>query len=79
MAGSKGLVHWTSETEVRFQALHRAPPRQPTPLVVKPEGRPAASVKPGQESCVRASGIITLLARGPSEGSGQGPPQTRPQ
>jgi hypothetical protein len=28
------------------------PPRQPTPSVVKPEGRPAASVKPGHESCV---------------------------
>ncbi len=55
------------------------PPQQPTPSVVKPEGRPAASVKPGQESCVRSSEIITLTARGPSDGSGGGPPQTRPQ
>jgi hypothetical protein len=50
---------------VRLQALHRPPPQQPT--VVKPEGRPAASVKPGQESCVRASGTVTLSARGPSD------------
>jgi hypothetical protein len=55
---------------VRLQALHRAPPQQPTPLVVKPEGRPAASVKPGQESCVRSSGTITLSARGPSDSWG---------
>ncbi len=43
------------------------PPQQPTPSVVKPEGRPAASMKPGQESCVRSIGIITLSARGPSD------------
>jgi hypothetical protein len=35
-----------------LQALHRAPPQQPTASVVKLEGRPAASVKPGQESSV---------------------------
>jgi hypothetical protein len=40
------------ENEVRLQALHRVPPQQPTPSVVKPEGGPAASVKPGQKSCV---------------------------
>ncbi len=40
------------ENEVRLQALHRAPPQQLTPSVVKPEGRPAASVKPGQKSYV---------------------------
>jgi hypothetical protein len=62
------------ENEVGLQALHRAPPQQPTPSVVKPEGRPAASVKPGQESCVRSSGIITLLALGPSDSCwGQSP------
>ncbi len=64
--GSKHVVHWTvrhGENEVRLQALHRAPPQQPTPLVVKPEGRPAASVKPGRESCVRSSGIIALSVR----------------
>ncbi len=31
-----------------MQALHRAPTQQPTPSVVKLEGGPAASVKPGQ-------------------------------
>jgi hypothetical protein len=36
-------------------------------VVVKPEGRPTASVKPGQESCVRSSGTVTLSARGPSD------------
>ncbi len=60
------------ENEVRWQALHRAPPQQPTPSVVKPEGNPAASVKLGQESCVRSSGIITLSARGPSDSLGWG-------
>ncbi len=33
----------------------------------------------GTESCVRSSGIITLSAQGPSDGSGWSPPQTRPQ
>jgi hypothetical protein len=48
---------------MKLQALHRAPPQQPTPSVVKPEGRPAASVKPGQESCVINSiSAYTLLA-----------------
>jgi hypothetical protein len=50
------------ENGVRLQALHSAPPQQPTPSVVKLQGRPAASVKPGQKSCVRSSGIITLSA-----------------
>ncbi len=31
-------------------------------LVVKPEGGPAVSVKPGQKSCVRSGGIIALSA-----------------
>jgi hypothetical protein len=56
---------------VRLQALHRAPPQQPTMSVVNPEGGPAASVILGQKSCVRSSGIITLLARQPSDSSGQ--------
>jgi hypothetical protein len=50
------------ENEVRLQALDKAPPQQPTVSVVKLEGGPAASVKPGQESCVKSSGIITLSA-----------------
>ncbi len=52
------------ENDVRLQALNRAAPQQPTPSVVKPEGRPAASVKPGQESCViKSISAYTLLAR----------------
>jgi hypothetical protein len=52
------------ENHVRLQALHRALPQQPTPSVVKPEGRPAASVKPGQESCViKLISAYTLSAR----------------
>jgi hypothetical protein len=47
---------------VRLQALYRAPPHQPSRSVVKPEGGPAVSVKPGQDSCVRSSGNITLSA-----------------
>jgi hypothetical protein len=58
---------------VRLQALYRAPPQQPTLSVVKPEGRPAASVKPEQESCVRSSGTVTLSARGPCDSWGQSP------
>ncbi len=61
------------ENEVRLQALLRAPPQQPTPSVVKPEGRPAASVKPGHKSCVRSRGNNTLSARGPSDGFGTKP------
>jgi hypothetical protein len=37
---------------VRLQALHRVPPQQPTPSVMKPEGGHAVSVKLGQKSCV---------------------------
>ncbi len=52
------------ENLVRLQALHRAPPQQSTPSVVKPEGKPAASVKPGQESCViKSISAYTLSAR----------------
>ncbi len=40
------------ENEVRLQTLLRAPPQQLTLSVVKLEGGPAASVKPGQKSCV---------------------------
>jgi hypothetical protein len=57
-------------SEVRLQALHRAPPQQPTMSLVKPEGGPAASVKPGQKSCVRSSEIITLSVRRPCDSSG---------
>jgi hypothetical protein len=56
---------------VRLQALHRAPPQQPTITVVKLEGGPAVSVKPGQKSSVRSSGIIIVSARQPSDSSGK--------
>jgi hypothetical protein len=61
------------ENHVRLQALHRASPQQLTLSVVKPEGRPAASMKPGQEGCVRSSGTVTLSERGPSDNWGQSP------
>jgi hypothetical protein len=54
VTGSKRVVTGPvrhGENEVRLQALHRAPPQQPTPSVVKLEGGPAASMKPGQKSC----------------------------
>ncbi len=43
------------------------------------EGGPETTVKPEQKSCVRSSGIITLSAQQPSDGSGRGPPQMRPE
>jgi hypothetical protein len=60
--------------ENELQALHRAPPQQPTmsvvkleggPLVVKPEGGHAANVKPGQQkNCViKSIPAYTLSAR----------------
>ncbi len=64
---------------VKLQALYRSTPQKLTMLVVKPEGGPAASVKPGQKSYVRSSGIITLLARWPNDVSGRSLPQMRPQ
>ncbi len=49
---------------VRLQAFHRAPAQQPTLSVVKPEGGPAASVKPGQKSwCEMIKSAYTLSAR----------------
>jgi hypothetical protein len=53
------------ENKVRLQALYRAPPpQQPTLSVVKPEGRPAASMKPGQKSCViKSISAYTLSAQ----------------
>jgi hypothetical protein len=81
MMGSERVDQWTSRTVYECSETAGSPqgsPQQPTTLVVKPEGGPVSSVKPGQESCVRSSGIITLLARRPSDGSGRSPP-TRPQ
>ncbi len=74
MTWSKQVVHWASETWWKWseiagspQSSPPLPPQQPTPLVVKPVGGPAASVKLGQKSCVRSSGIITLSSRGPND------------
>ncbi len=46
------------ENEVRLQALHMAPPQQPAASVVKLEGGKRETRK---KSCVRSSGIITVL------------------
>jgi hypothetical protein len=67
MTGSKRVDPWTSGTlyecsEIAGSPQGSPPPSSLTMLVVKPEGGPAASVKPGQKSCLRSSGIITLLA-----------------
>ncbi len=65
MTGSKQIVHWTSETWCECNEIAGSPqgsPQQLTMSVVKPEGGPAASVKPGQKSCARSIGIITLSA-----------------
>ncbi len=65
MKGSKRVDHWTNGIVCEFSEIAGSPqgsPQQPTMLVVKPEGEPAVSVKPGQKSCVRSSVIITLSA-----------------
>ncbi len=80
MVGSKWVVHWTSKTWCECNEIAGSPqdsPQQPTMSVVKPG--PAVSVKPGQKSRVRSSGIITLSAWGPSDCSGRSPPRTRSQ
>ncbi len=82
MTGSKRVDHWTSGTVYECSEIAGSPqgsPQQPAISVVKPEGGPPASVKPGQKSYVRSSGIITLSARRPSDSSGRSPPQMRPQ
>jgi hypothetical protein len=60
VTGSKRVVHWTSE----IAGLHRAPPQQPTPSVVKLERGTAASMKSGQKSYVikLIKSAYTLLA-----------------
>jgi hypothetical protein len=58
---------------VRLQLSTGLPPKQLTMSVVKLEGGPAASMKPGQKSCMRSSEIITLSARRPRDGSGKKP------
>jgi hypothetical protein len=69
MTGSKRVYHWTSGTVYECReiagSLQGSPPQQPTMSVVKLEGGSAASVKLGEKSYVRSSGIITLLVRQP--------------
>jgi hypothetical protein len=78
MMGSKWVDHWTSGTVYECSEIAGSPQGSPPAadyVVVKPEGGPAMSMKPGQKRCVRSSGIITLLALQPSDNSGQSPPQ----
>jgi hypothetical protein len=73
MTGSKRVVHWTTETWCECGEIAGSPQGSPQAadyVGCEAGGGPAASVKPGQKSCVRLSGIITLLARRPSDGSG---------
>ncbi len=68
MMGSKWVVHWTSETWWEWSEIAGSPqssPQQPTLSVVKLEWGPAASMKPGQKSCVIRSikSAYTLSAR----------------
>ncbi len=74
--GSKWVAHWTSETWWEWSETAGSPQGSPPSadsVGCEAERRPAASVKPGQESCVRSSGIITLSAQGLCDGSGRGP------
>ncbi len=82
MMRSKQVDHWTSGTAYECSEIAgsaQGSPQQPTMSVVKPQGESLASTKPGQESCVRLSGIITLSVQGGSDGSRQSLSQTRPQ
>jgi hypothetical protein len=80
MMGSKQVVHWTNETWCECSEIAGSPQGSPVAAdYVGCEGGPAANVKLGQKTCMRSSGIITLSARGPSDGSGRTPPETGPQ
>jgi hypothetical protein len=73
MTGSKRVDQWTNGTVYECSEIAGSPqgsPQQLTMSVAKPEGGPAAIMKPGQKSCFRSSGIITLSVRWPSDGSG---------
>jgi hypothetical protein len=74
MTRNKRVVHWTSGTWCECSEIAgsaQGSPQQPTLSVVKPEGGPAVSVKPGQKSCVRSSWLFTLSAE-PSEAPTEG-------
>jgi hypothetical protein len=77
VTGSKGLVHWTWQEWSEIAGSPQGSPQQPTPSVVKPEGRPAASVNRDRKavwdqvglSHCRYEGLVTvrdeaLLRRG---------------
>jgi hypothetical protein len=56
------VVHWTSETWCEYCRLSTGLSPVDDYVSYEPEGGAAASMKPGQKSCVRSSGIITLSA-----------------
>jgi hypothetical protein len=67
MTGSKWVDHWTSGTVYECSEIagsHQGSPQQLTMSVVKPEGGPAASVKPGQNqvglSHCRHDGLVMV-------------------
>jgi hypothetical protein len=65
MTGCKRVVHWTSETWCECSEIAGSTqgfPQQPTPLIIKPEGGPAASVAGTGELCEIKSSY-TLSAR----------------
>ncbi len=58
------------ENHVRLQALHRDSPQQPTPSVVKPEGRPAAERETGTgKLCDQVDLGLHIVGAEPSEAS----------
>ncbi len=63
VGGRVELVIWRSVSSLETAPMWVSPTQ-----VVKSEGGPAASLKPGQKSCVRSSGIIKLFARRHSGG-----------
>jgi hypothetical protein len=63
MMGSIEVDHWTSGTVYECSEIAGSPQGSPPAadyVGCEAERGPAASVKPGQKSCVRSSGIITL-------------------
>ncbi len=58
---------------VRLQALHRAPPKQLTLLVVKLEGGPTASVTGTEELCDQVDQVgLQIVGTKPSEAPTEG-------
>jgi hypothetical protein len=71
MTGSIHVDHWTSVTMYICSDIAGSPqgsPPEVSYVVVKPEGGPCSERENGTEE--RSSGIITLSARGPSDGLG---------